>query len=479
MPQGTAQRELTIEPTYKQHIAWGILHDDTTEEFLFGGGAGGGKTYLGCDWLVEMCMRYPNTRYFIARKRLKVLKQTTLVSLFKVLRKHGLQRDKDFKYNDQASQVTFSTGSTIDLLEVDFRPSDPDYEDLGSAEYTSGWVEEGGEIHEGAFDTLSVRVGRQLNDLYKIKGKIFITCNPKKNWLYRLFYKPWKDGKLPANRKFLQSLVGDNPRIDSGYIQKLKNIKNKSRKQRLLKGNWEYDDDPAALIDFEAIADLFTNTLEDEALEGRYMTVDVARYGDDLTVLKCWQGLKAYKVIVRSKQSTTITTTLIRDTAKEEHIPFSHIVVDEDGVGGGVVDSLEGVRGFIAGSSALEDTRLVPHPEDAPHYRTLKAQCCYMLADIINNHGMAVQPEHIDYDEEIDFEETLTEELEQIRAKDVDADDKALDVVPKKEVKEAIGRSPDFGDNLIMRMIFFLKMPGRTGGKVHVYKPGWRGFNKR
>lgn len=471
------ERKLRIEPTYKQHLAWEILEDKETEEFLFGGGSGGGKSWLGCEWLIGMCLRFPNTKYFIARKRLKTLKQTTLITFFKVARKHGLKRDVDFRYREQQAVIEFiETGSTIDLLEVNYNPSDPDYEDLGSSEYTSGWIEESGEVNFGAFDSLMGRIGRQGNDKYGILGKIFITCNPKKNWLYKYFYKPWKNKELPKNRKFLQSLVDDNPKNESGYKQKLINIKNKSKKQRLLFGKWEYDDDPSALIDFEAITDLFTNSLVET--NEKYMTVDVARFGDDLTVLKCWNGLEVYKVIVRAKQATNITTDLIRNTAKDEKIPYSHIVIDEDGIGGGVVDQLVGVRGFIANSSPLEDIRLNEKPEEAPNYRNLKAQCAYMLAEEINNHRMAVKPEVVDAEDDIEYEELLTEDLEQIRAKDVDADDKKLDLVPKDEVKGVLGRSPDFGDNMIMRMIFFLRLPIREFSLTSS-KPAWSSYGKR
>ncbi|MCH8942845.1 MAG: phage portal protein [Bacteroidetes bacterium] len=463
---------LTIEPTYKQHLGWQILNDNETEEFLFGGGAGGGKSWLGCEWLISMCLRYPGTRYFIARKRLKILKQTTLITFFKVCRHHNLKRDAHYHYKEQQSVIEFYNGSVIDLLEVDYRPSDPDYEDLGSSEYTSGWIEEASEVVFGAFDTLTVRVNRQLNDKYGILGKVFITCNPKKNWLYKLFYKLWKAGTLPKNRKFLQSLVGDNPKNESGYKQKLIGLKNQAKKQRLLYGNWEYDDDPATLINFEAISDLLTNTVETKE---KYMTVDVARFGEDKTVLTLWKGMEIYKVIIRSKQATNVTTDLIRTQASNEKIPYSNIAIDEDGVGGGVVDNLMGVRGFIANSSPLEDIRVNKDTEEKPNYRNLKTQCSYMLAEEINNHRIAVKPIVV-ADEDIDYDELLTEDLEQIKAKDPDSDETKLNIIPKDDVKEAIGRSPDYGDCLMMRMIFFLRLPNIINNeKVKINTASWVG----
>ncbi len=443
---------MNLEPTYKQHLAWQILEDKETTDFVFGGGAGGGKSWLGCEWLMTCCLRYPDTRYFIARKTLKNLKRTTLRTFFKVARYHGLKRDIDFIYQEQAATITFRNGSVIDLLEVKYNPSDPDYEDLGSSEYTSGWIEEAGEIEFDAYDTLKSRIGRQHNDKYGILGKILLTCNPKKNFLYRMFYLPWRKKLLPKNCKFLQSLVDDNPKNEKGYKQNLLNLKNPIKKQRLLYGRWEYDDDPNVLIKYENIVDLFTNAIE--ASKEKYLTADIARFGDDKTVVKLWRGFECYRVYVWAKQSVETTKEKIKNILADEQIPYSHAVIDEDGVGGGVVDGLEGVMGFIANSKPIEVAG------KKQNYRNLKTQCAYELAKIVNAHKMAIRAEIVTELEDVNperFKEWLTQELEQIKEMNSDADDKAMQIVPKDEVKETIGRSPDYGDNLIMRMLLELK----------------------
>ncbi|HEX9804233.1 MAG TPA: phage terminase large subunit [Candidatus Dojkabacteria bacterium] len=464
---------LRFQPTLKQDIAWEYLLDNETEELLFGGGAGGGKTWIGWEWLIYLANRYPDTSYFVARKTLKNLKKTTLRSFFKVCKFHGLKKDIHYKYQEQQSTITFPNGSWIDLVEVDFKPSDPEYEDLGSSEYTSGWIEEAGEVNFGAYDTLATRIGRRRNDEFNILAKLFITCNPSKNWLYRLFYKPFKAGTLSKRQKFLQSLIDDNPKNEKGYKNKLFNIKNQAKKQRLLYGNWEYDDDPSALMEYDAIVDLFTNTIEYDEND-KWMTVDVARFGDDKTVLKCWQGLKVYKIIVREKQDTDATADLIDKVSKEDKIPRSHIIIDEDGIGGGVVDKLKGVKGFVANSSALEDKRVNIKQEERPNYRNLKAQCSYMLAEEVNSRRMLIDTKKVDWDSEQDIEEYIIEELEQIKERSVDDDSKRLEVLPKEKVKEAIGRSPDFADCLVMRMLGFLAREKQTGFKQH--KPLRAGF---
>ena len=97
-----------------------------------------------------------------------------------------------------------------------------------------------------AFEVLKTRIGRHLNDVYGISVKILITCNPKKNWLYREFYKPWKEGKLKAPYAFIQALVQDNPYATEDYID-ICSAQGQRCMSALYYGNWEYDNDPTAL----------------------------------------------------------------------------------------------------------------------------------------------------------------------------------------------------------------------------------------
>jgi hypothetical protein len=130
----------------KQDEALRILTDDTTVEFLYGGAAGGAKSWTGCTWLAFMCLSYPGTKWFIGREELKRLRESTLITFFKVCNKYGIRRDVDFKYNGSDHFIQFSNGSRIDLLDLRYLPSDPLYERYGSVEYTGGWIEEGGEV---------------------------------------------------------------------------------------------------------------------------------------------------------------------------------------------------------------------------------------------------------------------------------------------------------------------------------------------
>src|SRR3990167_7202762 len=92
-------QEIRWKPTSKQRLAFQFLQDKTTNEILYGGGAGGGKTYLGCVWVAYSALRYPGSRWMIGRAVLKHLKSSTLLTFFDILKSWGLKADNDFVYN--------------------------------------------------------------------------------------------------------------------------------------------------------------------------------------------------------------------------------------------------------------------------------------------------------------------------------------------------------------------------------------------
>lgn len=458
-----------IKPEYKQHLAYEKLFDKTTNYIGFGGGAGGGKSWLGAEWLIMMCYRYPGSKWFIGRNKLTNLMGSSYATFTKVCTYHNIPR-RDWTLNGQYHYIQFNNGSRIDLLDLKLNPSDPQFQDLGSMEYTGGWIEEAGEISFQAFDMLKTRVGRWRNKEYDLfPAKILLTMNPEQNWLYRIFYKPWKNGTLDSKYAFIQSLYGDNSHTRDQYEDQLNNITDSIMKARLKAGNWEYMPSDNALCNFDAIVDLFTNVVEKS--DEKYLSADVARYGSDKTVFGVWNGLDVREIVWKKKRGVDQTTTDIRDILKRESIPYSHAIADDDGVGGGVVDNLRGIKGFVANSSPIKTDQEEDENLPTQNYANLKSQCGFMLAEKINNHEISISAE---IDEAT--KEEIIEELMQLKRKITTTESK-LSLVPKDEVKEALGRSPDFSDMLMMRMYFELKkeqdfvMPTDVGG-VDPYIPG-------
>lgn len=436
--------EINLTPTIKQHQAYQALESEDNKFVVFGGGAGGGKTWLICEWLMIKAIRYPNTRWFIGRNELTRLMQSTYVTFTKVAKHHKFE---GFKLNGKYNYIEFGNGSRIDLLDVKKNPSDPLYERFGSTEYTGGALEEAGEIDYGAFDVLKARVGRHMNKEYDIKPKILITCNPKKNWLYQTVYKPFKEGNLSPDFAFIQALYNDNPHTAESYQEQLSSITDRTMKERLLYGNWEYENDSRALMTYDSIVDLFTNTVLPTKNE-KYLVADIARYGNDRSVITIWSDFVCTDIFIYEKQGVDVISAEIKRLLAERMIPFSHCLIDEDGIGGGVVDTLRGVKGFMANRQPFLN-RFTGKPDN---FNNLKSQTHFIFADFVNNHKIAIKCA----DETIKTQ--IIEELEVVRSKDIVVEGK-LQVESKEVVKDLIGRSPDIADALVMRMYFELEKP--------------------
>jgi len=446
-------KEAKWKPSKRQKQAFEYLLDNETTELFYGGGAGGGKSYLGCVWSVYMCLRYPGVRGLMGRAVLKSLKESTLLSFFMVCRAWGLKKDKDYRYNSMAGVITFTNGSEIYLKDLFLYPSDPEFDSLGSTEYTFAFLDEVSQITEKAKNIVMSRLRYKLDE-FGLVPKILMASNPTKNFAYREYYKPYMEGKLPKYKKFVPALVGDNPFISDYYQQNLKKL-DKVSKERLLYGNWEYDDDPAKLFEYEKLLDMFGLFFQVGQPRYRWLTVDVARYGEDKTVFVYWEGLHIAKIKLMDKSSTVQVRKTIEHLCLSHQIPFSQVVIDEDGIGGGIVDEMKEsgkpVIGFVNNSRPYE-TKVVPKHQFIIHnFANLKAQCYFKLAEYVNSAKISCYK-----DIPINFKNMLIEDLEQIKAKDIDKDRK-LSIIDKETMKENLGRSPDIGDAVMMRMIGEIK----------------------
>jgi len=431
--------------TKKQTKALDYLEDSTTTEIYYGGAAGGGKSFFGCYWVLKWALKCEGSRWLIGRSELKNLKKTTLNSFFEVCKMQGLKADTHYRYNQQESIIYLFNGSQIILADLFAYPSDPFFDSLGSLEITGAFIDEAPQITEKAKNIVKSRVRYKLDEFNRIP-KLLMCGNPSKNWAYNEFYRPDKEGTLRKDRRFIQALVTDNPHISSHYIESLKGLDKNSR-ERLLNGNWEYDDDPATLIEYDKILDSFTNSYVSDAES--YITVDVARFGNDKSVVAVWNGWRV-RLWQYSHLSVSELAGKIKTYQEKYKVPNSRTIADEDGVGGGVVDIL-GCKGFVNNSRPLAN----PQTGEIENYVNLKSQCYYRLAERINSGGL-----YIDCDD-INIKKLIIEELEQVKQWNMDKDGKKA-IMPKDKVKEVLGRSPDYADTLMMREYFELSFQFRV-----------------
>jgi len=433
---------IDIKLTKKQSQAWRLLMDDITNEVLYGGSAGAGKSWLGCLWITTLCLKYKGIRCLIGRTVLTQLKMTTLNTLFETLQSMNLKSGEHYTYNGQSNVITFQNGSEIILKDLQYQPSDPNFDSLGGLELSAVFVDEAAQISQLAYNILKSRIRFKLNE-YNLQPKILMTCNPGQVWLKKVFYLPYIQDSLPDNMKFVPALPMDNPHLPASYIEMLKTLPSAQRK-RLLEGDWNYMDESDNLFDFDSISNsVFSNV--PQGTDKKYISVDVARFGTDRSVAIVWSGLVVLEVFVYTKLSTVELSSEIKELIGKYGVHPNNVIVDSDGVGGGVADQIKGTN-FVNNSKALHEQ----------NFSNLKSQCYVKLSELFKEGKISLNildPTVVD---------ELTQELLAIKLKDMDKDNK-VQVQSKDEMKKILGKSPDLSDALMMRMYYEIKNLKSTG----------------
>jgi len=261
-------------------------------------------------------------------------------------------------------------------------------------------------------------------------------------------------GSIYQNKKLLEK--------DPSYLANLLS-QDEIERARLLYGNWKIRTDGMSIFQHNSINDLFTNY--PSTSRGNYITCDPARFGRDFTVIFVWEGFRIIKTIVITKSDANEIVEAIEKERYKFKISKSNVLIDQDGVGGGTV-KLGGYMGFSGDSNAVAD------PDDGrkENYQNLKTQCYFRLAELVNRNEIAIEAnnETVSIDNVYgiklkvggkltDVRELIKLDLRAIRRKDADMDGKKK-INSKAEQKIILnGRSPDFGDTMMMRIFFELK----------------------
>lgn len=220
---------LTVTPKQK------IFMDATEQEVLFGGAAGGGKSYGQLVDALLFALRYPGSKQLILRRTFAELDKSLIresLSLFPA----GI-----YSFRSTTHTGSFTNGSCIDF---GYCASENDVYQYQSAEYDIIRFDELTHFTERQYTYLISRV-RGVNAFPK---QIKSSTNPGgvgHNWVKARFLDPSPPGVAFAaaggmRRIFLPSKVDDNIflcRSDPGYKQRLLALPERERRALLL-GDW-------------------------------------------------------------------------------------------------------------------------------------------------------------------------------------------------------------------------------------------------
>lgn len=434
----------------KQLEALNYLRDDVTTSIGYGGGAFGGKSALLCYFLLFMCHAYPGTRWALGRKDSVRLKKTVLKTMFKILKNEGFKDRVDYTYKSGqgVNELSFPNGSEILLINMKLNPSDPQFTELGGLELTGACVDESNENTSQAIATLFTRIGRCKNYEYGIKKKLLETFNPDKGHVYRRFYFPWVKKEEKETRKFIRALPKDNPHPSTEeYIQGIIDDGDKVLIERLINGNFDFDDDPTLLVSTEAVNDLWDNHMVKTG-ESR-IVVDVSGEGRDLTVAKVYMGLICVDRKEEKRSTKYTVKAMIQALQKQYNVPSRRVLVDGNGVGAQVADIMSGVKRFIGNAKPVDSYQ-------KGNFGHFKDQCGFLLAEMVNDNLIW---------HKCDIERDKLKMEYSVLKRDEKAVDTKKRLIKKDEMKLLLGgKSPDDLDCDLMLMYFELK-PKRDATK--------------
>lgn len=236
-------------------------------------------------------------------------------------------------------------------------------------------------------------------------------------------------------------------RVNPNYLGDLL-AQDDATKSQLLEGNWNVKIDSLSIYDYVSINDIFTNEYVKQGRKA--ITVDCARFGSDLAVVLVWNGKRVVDIETMEISKTTEIADAVKRLERKYGIPRSQIVVDADGVGGGVVDLLQGVVSFNNGAK----------PIGGESYENMKTQCYYKSAESVNKGEIYIEPQVAEKEVRTStFRELLLKDLRAVKRDKPDGDGKKK-IISKQQMKNILGRSPDFGDAFMMREYLELNKPG-------------------
>ena len=215
--------------------------DPTISDVLYGGAAGGGKSFLGCFWQISRRLFHPETTGLIGRDSLINLKNTTLTTFVRVWGKYFAANPSGItiKPDGQRNVIHFSNGSYIYLKGLAYNSSDPEFTDLGSLELTDAFIDEVNGCSKKGVDIVSSRIRHRLiND----KSPILMAANPGYDWVRDRFIRE-RDGSdkmLQPHEAVVTALLSDNPdpEFRRQYKRQLEKLPPYDR-DRLLLGDWD------------------------------------------------------------------------------------------------------------------------------------------------------------------------------------------------------------------------------------------------
>ena len=442
-----AEINLDINLTKQQTKCFDAFFNPTVKAVLYGGARGGGKSVMGCllSFLYAVNVintfnlspnKYPVPVGFMGRAQSVDFTDTTLETWKKFipLETYTIRsQDKEIVILDT---VKFAFGG-LDRTE--------DVKKFTSAEYGMIFLDQAEECSRDAVADLRACLRQKINGK-ELPYKELYTANPyvendgkKKNpnlglWLKKEFVQGNDSTKV-----YIPALPSDNEYLPAGYIDQLKEAY-RHRPELLeayLYGSWDTLSGTNVVIQEEWIrqAKAVANPYERPP---RIISADIARYGDDATVIYLMEGTDIVDEKILNQKDTMTTATEIAIWAREERPVL--IGVDTIGVGAGVADRLRQLGYEVIDINSSERSK------DPEKFINLRAEMWWTAAENFADNNIKLTWE----DEDL---------INELTAATYEIKNGKIQIESKDDLKAKLGHSPDKADAYIQGL-YLLQFAG-------------------
>ena len=380
---------------------------------------GGGKSFFGCRYSVQLAEDNPGVRGYLCRAEAVTFKRTTLITMLDTEEGVGILSRPGWTHRITDQCFIHANGSRLDYGGIS---STEDRDKVKSMNLTFAFVDEASEVDQVSARLIEARCNRQV--AFSPHAVTLYASNPEPCWLQSDFIDDPKPG-----RRYVQSLPSDNTKLPEGYLAHLRETYADMPEllDAYLNGSWgaigaQDKVFSAALVQASMARTVaFGTTCE--------WGIDVARMGDDKTKVYERRGMVARKVTEWAKQDTRTTSDKIVALYRAAAVKPTRVKVDDIGVGGGVTDNLKAAGLPVVGVNVGE------RADEADKFANKRAELAWHLRVLMEDGAALPQ------------DEALRSELTAFR---YFVRSGRIVIESKEDLKKRLGRSPDDADALIL-----------------------------